>query len=242
MWLRANTAPDAIVFTGAIGHVGYLSERYLLDGARLVTPDAFARAEMADFRVASGYVESSRACGPIMHFGTGDVEQYVGPVVISACRQEAWGDFGDLTLDQMRFAPWLFAAGEWSKAVDGPKLESQWLTDKPLPPQSWTFYVHFVDGAGKTLAQADHELGRQATGVVAPLDIWNFKERAYTYAELPADWEAVRRKVESLRVGLWNPATGVHLPVQSNRFAVDENGALVIPIEAVGRHVAGSTQ
>jgi len=38
LWLRDNTPPDAVVCLEPIGHIGWFSERYILDEAGLVSP------------------------------------------------------------------------------------------------------------------------------------------------------------------------------------------------------------
>jgi hypothetical protein len=39
-WLRENTSPDSIIATDGIGHIGYYSDRYIVDLLGLVTPVA----------------------------------------------------------------------------------------------------------------------------------------------------------------------------------------------------------
>ena len=235
LWLRDHTPTDAVVVSGAIGHIGYVGQRYIFDSARLVTQTYSPFPDGPRFGVHEGFPAPSKECGPIAEFAAGSLAAHVRPVAIDACHQKPWARFGDLTLAQIRLAAEVRTADAWSAAKDGVQIESQWLIEAPLPAEAWTLYVHFTDAQGNTLAQADHELDRQVDGVVAPLQIWDPTTRSFTYTPLPDNWAQIAGSVTEMRIGIWNPATGAHKPTQSARYMVDASGDLVIPIGDVSQ-------
>ncbi len=70
-WIQAHTAPDATVYAGAIGHIGYYAERYIFDGAQLVTlPEQIATMH-PDYYALDGGVPDEANCGVIQEFMPG---------------------------------------------------------------------------------------------------------------------------------------------------------------------------
>jgi hypothetical protein len=82
-WLRVNTTEHSKVLTGAIGHLGYISGRYIIDGAGLVTPLKEVKASKPDYFVDS-YVPKDWNCSAAVEFSTG---WSVPPksIIISVC-------------------------------------------------------------------------------------------------------------------------------------------------------------
>jgi hypothetical protein len=233
-WLRAHTPADTKVYTGFVGHVGFESQRYIIDGSNLITPGGIGRQGEADFHVMEGLVREGSECGPIADFSSGTSESEFGRVVISRCAGEAYARLGSVRLDMARISNWVRDPdGRWA-ARDLPYLETQWLTDEPLsatfPSEPWTLYVHFVNANGETVAQMDHRLGQQINGSIDWPSTWAKDERAYTYTELPDEWADVADDVVELRIGLWNPATGIHAEAQAMGAQVDKFGRVIVPL------------
>lgn len=242
-WLRANAPADKSVYTGFIGHVGYQSGLYIYDGASLVTEDGPAQIAKADYTVLSGMTPGTRECGTVAEFpvAPSDLKH---PTVIAACRVEPLAQVGDLALMNVRIAREVFS-GEYrdlahESLVTGeplvlPVLELQWLVDAaPELEGDWEVFVHLTDADGNTLAQADHPLGRQVDGMILPPRLWDPKLRIYTYASMPDNFAAVADSIVNLRLGVWNRATGEHLPLEPVEGAtIDDAGRLVLPMPQV---------
>ena len=225
-WLKTVAPAGSSVYTGFIGHIGYESNFYIIDGARLVTPADQLATIVPTIYVLEGYVPQRRECGPVRTFPA----DYIGDTVISFCNQPAYATFGDLTLAGAQITSHIQTPkGEWFDKPDM-YLQTQWLVESQPAPQTWTVFVHVTDAAGATLAQTDHELGLQVDRTVTPLDQWNPTKRLYVYAEMPEDWEDLAEQATALRIGLWNPVTEQHLPATAGSMAVDEAGRLVIPV------------
>lgn len=225
-WIKAHAAPDARLFTGFIGHLGYESSLHVTDGAGLITP--FAQIATADstIYVLGGYTPARRECGAVK-----DVDaKLVIDMIISFCNQPPYATFDKLILANARITSFVLSPdGNWYEK-DEPYLETQWLIDAPVTPQAWTIFTHFTAAGGDTLAQADHELGLQIDRTVLHPHQWDATKRIYVYAEIPEEWRELDEQVTAIRVGLWNPATGEHLPVAPNRAMVDEAGRLMLPV------------
>lgn len=242
-WLRANAPAEASVYTGFIGHVGYESGHYLYDGASLVTKDGAAQIGKADYTVLSGYTTGGRDCGAVIEFAVAP-SGFAYPTVIGQCRKAPLAQLGELDLMNMRIAREIFSGGYRDLAHESlvtgeplvlPVLEMQWLVESPPAlTDDWQVFVHFADAEGTTLAQADHPLGRQVDGMIMPPRLWDPTLRVYTYTSMPANFAEIAERVETLRVGVWNPATGEHLPIAANAGAtVDDAGRLVVPMPPV---------
>ncbi|MCE7983942.1 MAG: hypothetical protein DYG89_22435 [Caldilinea sp. CFX5] len=228
-WLLAHAPPTSKVMTGAIGHVGYQSDLYIIDSAGLITPAALMEQLHPDYYVLGG-APSERACGALKDFDTQRFATPLGYALISGCDLPALGAFGGFTLAHSRITNWVRSAqGQW-QAAPGLYLETQWLIDAPQPDR-WTLYVHFTDSVGKTMFQADHELGLQIDRSVLAPSAWDATERIYGYAAMPAEWSTQKENVAAIRVGLWNPETGERLPAHPGYHPVDESGRLVIPVQ-----------
>lgn len=225
-WLQTHAPPDARLFTGFIGHLGYETGFYVTDGAGLVTPFAQMALATPTIYVLDGYTPPRRDCGAVKDFNA----KVVVDLIISFCNQPPYASFGNLFLANARITNFVLAPdGDWYEKAE-PYLETQWLIDAPLSPQAWTLFVHFTNADGATLAQADHELGLQIDRTVIPPEQWNPEKRIYVYAEMPEDWQDLEEQVTALRIGLWNPATGVHLPATPERVQSDPAGRLVLPV------------
>ncbi len=228
-WLLAYAPPTSKVLTGAIGHVGYTSGLYIIDSAGLITPATLMKQLRPDYYVLGG-APGDRACGALKDFDTKNFAVPLGYALISGCNLPALGSFGGFTLANGRITNWVRSAkGQW-QAGPGLYLETQWLIDAPQP-ERWTLYVHFTDSTGKTLFQADHELGLQIDRSVLAPSAWDATQRIYGYTEMPAEWTTQQGNVAAIRVGLWNPETGEHFPSQPGYHTVDESGRLVIPVQ-----------
>ena len=229
-WLHSHTPPDSKIRTGAIGHVGYQSARYMIDSAALVTPLARILQLKPDYYMTDGYVPAKRECGALKHFATDEHSLHYFHTLVSGCNLPPVGTFADFTLANARFTTWaLTTDGKWQRQPTL-YLETQWLIDQPQPTATWTLFVHFTDAAGNTLFQLDHLLGLQSDRSVLPPAACDPTKRAYVYAEMPAEWAAATAKVTAIRVGLWDPTTQIHLPIAPGRSAVDNSGRLVITV------------
>lgn len=232
-WLRIYAPSDSKVFAGAIGHVGYQSGLYIIDGAGLVTPFERIAQLQPDYMMLDGYVPANRACGALRNFDTSTDTLLWPHTVVSGCHIAPVGNFAYLTLSNVRITNWVQTPdGSWQRQPFF-YLESQWLIDQPQPNAQWTFFVHFTDVEGNTLFQADHELGLQSDRMVLDPTRWDPAKRSYVYAEMPEAWEQDRARVAAIRVGLWNPTTQEQLPITPGRSALDESGRLVIPIQTI---------
>lgn len=81
-WLRDNTPADSEVLTGGIGHIGYESQRYVIDSAGLVTPGQIRRSHTPDYFVLDDLPEAKK-CGVVKEFATA---WPVNPMVFSVTR------------------------------------------------------------------------------------------------------------------------------------------------------------
>ncbi len=242
-WLREHAPADKSVYTGFIGHVGYQSDHYIYDGASLVTEDGPAQFSRADYTVLAGSSPGERDCGTVAEFSVAPSD-FRYPTVIAYCGGEPLAQVGELALMNVRIAREVFA-GEYrdlahESLVTGeplvlPVLELQWLVDAvPALAGDWQVFVHLTDADGNTLAQADHPLGRQVEGMILPPRLWDPTLRIYTYAEMPESFADVADRVVNLRLGVWNPATGEHLPLAPLEGAtIDDAGRLVLPMPQV---------
>ncbi len=226
-WLKTAAPADSRIYTGFIGHVGYESHLYIIDGAGLVTPPQQQATADPTIYVLEGYVPHRRECGPVRTFPA----DYIGDTVVSFCNQPPYATFSELTLAGAQITSHIQTPqGEWFDKPE-PYLETQWLVEAPPSPQAWTVFVHVTDAAGNTIAQADHELGLQVDRTVTPIDQWDPAKRIYVYAQMPEDWDELATHATALRIGLWNPNTGQHLAATANNRSIDEAGRLVIPVK-----------
>ena len=232
-WLRIHTPSDSKVLAGAIGHVGYQSNLYIIDGAGLVTPFARIGQLQPDYAMLEGRDLVPRACGALIDFDTGGFDRQLGRTLVSGCHIPSLGSFAGFTLSNLRVTNWVREKeDEWQRQPTF-YLESQWLIDQPPSNTQWTFFVHFTDAEGNMLFQADHELGLQRDRTVIQPASWDPTKRIYVYTEMPEAWEQDQARVAAIRVGLWNPTTQEHLPITPGRGANDEGGRLVIPIQII---------
>ncbi len=225
-WLKTAAPPDSRIYTGFIGHVGYESGLYIIDGAGLVTPPQQRATANPTTYVLEGYVPNRRECGPVRTFPT----DYIGDTLVSFCNQPPYATLGELTLAGAQITRRIQTPkGEWYNK-DDVYLETQWLIESPPAPQAWTVFVHITDADGNTLAQADHELGLQVDRSVVAIDQWDPAKRIYVYAAMPEDWDELAAQATALRIGLWNPDTGTHLAAAAGRALIDEAGRLILPV------------
>jgi len=225
-WLRDHTLPESKIRAAAIGHVGYASNRYIIDSAGLVTPPDLQAVLRADYHVAAYPVESE-SCGPVKTFETG--WPTYPQIIISRC-SEVKGFFGTLALAETRITYWIkHENGDWHKEMQ-PHLETQWFVHTERPSQDWTLYVHFTRADGTRLAQADHLLGLQPDGSIIPTAHWPAGKRVYDYVPLPEELLNTTQALD-VRVGVWDPVTGERLEAQPVHAQTDEYGRLVIRLQ-----------
>jgi len=224
-WLRDSTDPASQIKAGAIGHVGFVSKRYIIDSAGLVTT-AKQLAELKPDYWVLDYPYRGKECGPVKDFDTGWPNH--PRLTISRC-SEVKARFDTLVLAEVRVTNWVSGLdGTWYRE-SRPFLETQWLVQDSPPERDWTLYVHFTRQDGTMVAQADHTLGLQAVGSVISTTQWPTDRRIYDYVPLPAGIQNAAFPVQ-VRVGVWDPATGEHVqsvPVSSH---TDEHGRLVIEV------------
>ncbi|MEZ4861306.1 MAG: hypothetical protein R3C14_08365 [Caldilineaceae bacterium] len=226
-WLRTFAPPDSRIYTGFIGYIGYESQRYIIDGAGLVTPPTQLSQQEPTIYVLEGYAPARQECGPVKDFKA----VMIPNTLISMCNLAPMGSFGPLLLADARITNFVHTQEDgWHRKSD-PYLETQWLIAAALAPQTWTVYVHFVDAEGNTLFQADHELGLQVDRTVIPLADWEPEQRHYVYAEMPEKWAELAGQVTAIRLGLWNPATGDALPIEPQRVVADPLGGLKLQLQ-----------
>lgn len=227
-WLQANSAPDDTMYTGAIGHLGYYAERYVYDGAKLVTLPKQLETMQPDYYAIDGGVPDDANCGPMKEFLPPDGAENP-PLILSACHQAPIAEIANLTLFNIRIGHYVSKPDRHWTTVDEPLLELQWRVQGMLPVGEWAVYMHYLDAEGNVLAQTDHQLGRHITGYVRPLDNWPEDQRIYTYVALPDDWSTVHTEVVALRLGVWDPTRQEYLPITPLHAEVSLEGGLRIP-------------
>ena len=112
-------------------------------------------------------------------------------------------------------------------AIGGAFLQTAWQLRAPTD-QRYTVYIHFTLPDGELFAQADHGLA-----------VWSGKyNEIYTdqwpsgillrdYVALPVGVHQASFPLD-VRIGVWIPETGEHLPVTSSDLLTDEHGRLII--------------
>jgi hypothetical protein len=224
-WLGRYSDPASRVYAGAIGHLGYASDRYIIDGAGLVTPPKLRASLELDYAVLQYPIER-KECGPVKDLDT-DWTTYP-KITISRC-SETKGIFDSLLLAEARVTNWILGQdGTWHRE-DQLYLETQWLLQGVRPGQDWTLYVHFTREDGTKVAQADHLLGSQVDGPAVPTTQWPTDQRIYDYVRLPSELEEGVGQLE-VRVGVWDPMTETRLEVEPVHASRDEYGRLVIEL------------
>jgi arabinofuranosyltransferase len=225
-WLDRHSDPASRVLAGAIGHLGYTSNRYIIDGAGLVTPAKLRASLKPDFAEFL-YPTSTKGCGPVKDFDTGWPD--LPRLTISRC-SETKGIFDSLVLAEVRITNWVIGQdGTWHRE-DRPYLETQWLLPGAKPDHDWTLYVHFTQNDGTIVAQADHLLGSKVNEPTAPTTQWPADQRIYDYVPLPPELEAGIEQLE-VRVGVWDPVTAERLSVEPVHASRDSDGRLVIELQ-----------
>jgi hypothetical protein len=226
MWLRNHTPADSKVGAGAIGHVGYESNRYILDSAGLVTPLADLARSSPDYCVRDGYVPSDPRCGAVADFDT----NWPSPpqrIMISRCTGANRGAFGELVLAEARITDWVFGENGWYQESRF-YLETQWIAQDGKPERDWTLFVHFTQPDGTIVVQADHALGLQPNGSTVRPTQWTANKRMYDYVPLPGQPQDIIPL--ELRLGLWDPASGTRLEAKPIAARVDADGQLVLQL------------
>jgi hypothetical protein len=135
--------------------------------------------------------------------------------------------FGDeIALEQFSFAPQAFPfAPELT-------IELQWraLTE---PAHDYTVFAHLVDAAGATVAAYDLPL----TAGYHPSGLWEAGERMTHSHRLPM-LSTLLDGEYTLRIGLYDPQTGVRLPVVDVAGMEQANGAATLgTLEAPGHFI-----
>lgn len=232
-WLQANTPPESTLYAGAIGHLGYYAERYIFDGAGLVTLPEQLDTMQPDYYAVDGGVPGDVECGLIKEFMPPDGAENP-PMLISACRQPPLAEIGELFLHNIRIGQHVRRPDLYWSTLDEPVLEMQWqangdLTDGELTNGDWAVYMHYLDVDGHVIAQTDHPLGRHITGYVRPLDNWPTDKRIYTYVGLPDNWSLQKEKIVTIRLGIWDPTTQEYWPIRPLNPALVLEGGLLIP-------------
>jgi hypothetical protein len=225
-WLRDHTPEESKVGAGAIGHVGFESNRYVLDSAGLVTPLADVAHSSPDYYVRDGYVPADPRCGAIADFDT----NWPPPpqrTMISRCTGANKGAFGGLVLAEARITDWVSGEKGWYQESRF-YLETQWIAQDGKPERDWTLFVHFTRSDGTIVVQADHPLGLQLDGSTFPPTQWTANKRMYDYVPLPVEPQDVI-KLE-MRLGLWDPASGDRLEAKPINANIDAAGRLVIQL------------
>lgn len=111
-------------------------------------------------------------------------------------------DFGDqIVLEQFTLAPQTFPLG--AEMV----LDFQWRS-VGAPASDYTLFVHLVDSQGNTAAASDQPL----TGNYYPSGLWEPGERITHVHRLPLP-AVLSGGLYTLRIGLYDAATGQRLPV-----------------------------
>lgn len=224
-WLDQYSDPMSRVLAGAIGHVGYVSDRYIIDGAGLVTPPDLRASLQPDYLVLEDPF-ASRDCGPAKDLDT-DWPTYPR-ITIYHCL-ETKGVFDWLVLAEARLTNWVLGQDSSWHRKGQPYLETQWLLQDTKPERDWTLYVHFTGNDGTVVAQADHLLGAQADGSTVPTTLWPMDQRIYDYVQLPSELKEGMEQLE-VRVGVWDPVTKERIEVEPVHAEIDEYGRLVIEL------------
>lgn len=224
-WLRNESTPESMIRTGAIGHVGYESQRYIIDSAGLITPRELATDLVADYHVLAHPFEST-ICGPVKDFDTGWPDY--PRLTISRC-SEVKGTFDTFVLAEVRATNWVLDMdGEWHRREQR-YLETQWLLKEEHPDQDWTLYVHLTQPDGTIVAQADHLLGRRPDGSYIPTTHWPVGQRIYDYVPFSDELQSGQLPPE-VRIGIWDPTSEERLTPEAVDAAVDEHQRLVIDL------------
>jgi hypothetical protein len=226
MWLHDHTPAESTVGAGAIGHVGYESNRYILDSAGLVTPLANLARSSPDYYVRDGYVPSDPRCGAIADFNT----NWPWPpqrTQISRCTGDSRGAFDGLVLAEARITDWVSGEKGWYQESRF-YLETQWISQDGKPERNWTLFVHFTRPDGTIVVQADHSLGLQPNGSILPPMQWATNRRMYDYVPLPGEPKDIISL--EMRLGLWDPGSGDRLEAKPMDAHVDAAGRLVLQL------------
>ena len=225
-WLRDYAPVKSTILMGAIGHVGYVSNRYVLDSAGLVTPRSYLVQAKPDYYVLDDVSKDPR-CGPVADFETH--WSFPQMTVVSGC-SGSQGVFDTLRLAEVRVTDWIRgASGKWEKA-SRPYLETQWVVESRRLDRDWTLYVHFTRPDGTKIVQADHPLGLQADdSVLAPTN-WPVGSKVHDYKPLPEEAQLSGLPMQ-VRLGLWDPVSGDRLEVQPVSASKDVDGRLVVELK-----------
>jgi hypothetical protein len=228
-WLRNHTPAESKIGAGAIGHVGYESNRYVLDSAGLVTPPADLARFSPDYYVRDGYVPNDPRCGAVVDFDTGSP---LPPqrTMVSRCTGASKGAFDGLVLVEARISDWVLSNSGWYKESRF-YLETQWIAQDGELERDWTLFVHFTRPDGTIVVQADHSLGLQPDGSILPPTQWTANKRMYDYVPLPVEPQDII-PLET-RLGLWDPANGDRLEARPVDAQIDFAGRLVIQLSQV---------
>ena len=226
-WLRDHVPGEEKVLARAIGHVGYISGRYILDGVGLVTPSDYLERSKPDYYVLDNRAPNDPTCGPVADF---DTHWATTPfrTVVSKC-SGSLAAFNTLTLAEARATDWVVVtAGNWEKAPRA-YLETQWIRHEGAVDRDWTLYVHFTQPDGTLIAQADHPLGSQVGGAVVTPSRWELGSRIYDYVPLPEAAVADPGAIQ-IRLGLWEPASGDRVEARPVMGSLDPDGRLVVDL------------
>ncbi|MGD2165720.1 MAG: hypothetical protein PVH50_09335, partial [Anaerolineae bacterium] len=225
-WLLDQTAPEAVVETGAIGHIGYVSKRHILDSAGLVTTRHLRVGTEPDYLVLQYPPVGRQECGPVKYFETGWAPS--PHLVISRC-SEVKAKFGPLLLSEARITEWILDESSKLRKEPRPYLETQWLLHARSLDSDWTLYAHFTRPDGLKVAQADHLLGSTGSGAALPTGQWPTDQRVYDYVPLPDKLMTVTGPLE-LRLGVWDPSSGERLEAEPVSADKDSYGRIVIKL------------
>jgi len=125
--------------------------------------------------------------------------------------------FGDeLALEQLSFTPQAFPLG------DEITIDSQWRALQQ-PAHDYTVFAHLVDAQGETVAAFDIPL----TGGYYPSSLWDAGELVQHIHRLPVLGVLLTSDM-TLQLGLYDPASGVRLPVFDANGTRQSNDAIVL--------------
>jgi hypothetical protein len=125
--------------------------------------------------------------------------------------------FGDeLALEQVSYAPQAFPLG------DEIAIDLQWRAQRQ-PAHDYTVFAHMVDAQGETVAAFDIPL----TGGYYPSSLWDAGELVQHSHRLPVMGLLLTSDM-TLQLGLYDPVSGVRLPVFDANGVRQPNDAVVL--------------
>lgn len=158
--------------------------------------------------------QAGNSLGDAVYLGRLKLAEVDAPPVPPAPALYTFGD--DLALEQLSFAPQAFPLG--AEIV----IDTQWRALRS-PQRDYTFFAHLVDAQGEVVSGFDIPL----TGGYYPNSMWETGELVQHSHPMPVMGLLLTRDL-TLQMGLYDPASGVRLPVFDASGARQPNDVIVL--------------